>query len=448
MKDKIFNKKIVSIVIPIAIQTFMVSLVNASDAIMLGLIEQDALSAVSLAGQVFFVFYLFLASLMTGTNMFAAQYFGKGDIKSIEKILGYVLKLSFIISIIFFLGTTFIPQYLMRIFTSDQTLIDYGSEYLQTVSIMYVFSGFTQIYLCIMKNCGKTSKSTIITASTVVINIFLNAILILGLFGFPRLEIVGAAIATVISQLIGLVWTLIEGFKKDSVKIRLKYILKIDKELIKDFWKYTLPAFGNQLVWGIGFTMYSVIMGHLGKDAVAANSIANIVKNLIACLCVGLGSGSGIIIGNELGKGNLKKAKEYGGKLCKLSLINGLVSALLLLLLTPIILRFANITPQAKHYLKWMLIMCSYYLAGKSINSTTITGIFSAGGNSKFGFKCDAITMWAVTVPLGFIAAFLLDLPVIAVYFIITLDEIVKLPAVYKNYKKYVWVKNITRNFE
>ena len=191
--------------------------------------------------------------------------------------------------------------------------------------------------------------------------------------------------------------------------------------------------------------MYSVIMGHLGSEAVAANSIANIAKNLILSFCMGVASGGAIIVGNELGKGDLVKAKEYGKKVCTASVVSGVITGLCLILMIPVILRFSNLTDTSTYYLKWMLVMCSYYLAGKSINMTTIGGIFSAGGDSRFGLVCDTITMWAVAVPLGFLAAFVFKLPVLGVYFVLCLDEVIKLPAVFKHYKKYIWVKDLTK---
>ena len=179
----------------------------------------------------------------------------------------------------------------------------------------------------------------------------------------------------------------------------------------------------------------------------AANSIANIVKNLIACLSLGIGSGSGIIVGNELGTGALERAKEYGGRLCRLALLAGAASGLLLLLCSPLILAVSgNLSRQAGGYLQGMLIMCSYYMIGKSINSTVIAGIFCAGGDTKFGLLCDLITMWVIIVPVGIIAAFVLKLPVLAVYFLLNLDEFVKLPAVYCHYRKYKWARNLTRD--
>ena len=443
--NKIFYKKFFAIVFPAAFQQLMVAIVGASDAIMLGAIDQDSLSAVSLASQVMFVFSLFLYAIIMGTNIFAAQYWGKNDKKTVEKLLAYTVKITFAISVVFFIGTTFMPKTIMKIFTSEQILIDYGAKYLRIIGTSYIMMSISEIYLCIMKNCNKALKSTAISSVAVLLNIILNAVLIYGLFGMPEMGIAGAAIATVISKIFELIWVCYESSKKESIRFHFKYILHTEKIMKSDFWKYDIPIFGNQIVWGFGFTMYSVIMGHLGNDAVAASSIANIAKNLISSLCMGIGIGGGIIVGNELGRGNLELAKNFGKRVCRIAVISGIITGCVLLSLIPVILHFTNLSEQASGYLKWMLIMCSYYLFGKSINATTIAGIFCAGGDSRFGFICDAITMWAVTVPLGMIAAFVLDLPVIAVYFFITLDEIVKLPAVFRHYKKYLWVRDLTR---
>ncbi|MDD2971284.1 MAG: MATE family efflux transporter [Lachnospiraceae bacterium] len=440
-----FTKKLFTLVFPIAFQQFMLALVSASDALMLGVLSQDALSTVSLASQIAFVENLFFAAMTIGLSMFAAQYWGKKDKASVEGIFAYVMKITSVVSFLFFIAGLCVPSILMQIFTNEQVLIDGGTIYLRTVSLSFFLTGISQIYLCTIKNSGKAIKSSIISSVSVVINILLNAVLIFGLFGFPKMEIAGAALATVIARLIEVIWCVFETAKKDCVKLKFHNILHDDKSLCCDFWKYTFPVLGNEFVWGVGFTMYSVIMGHLGSDAVAANSIANIVKNLVACFCLGLGSGSGIIVGNELGAGKLETAKTYGKKLCRLSILCGILSGIVLLLLSPMILAITDLTEQANEYLKWMLVMCSYYIIGKSINGTTIAGIFCAGGDSKFGFLCDTITLWCIIVPLGFIAAFVLKLPVLTVYFIVNLDELIKLPAVYKHYKKYKWVNDLTK---
>ena len=444
-ENTVFYKKLFTLVLPIAFQQFMLAAVSASEALMLGFVNQDALSAVSLAGQVTFVFNLFMGGFTMGTSILAAQYYGKRDVPSIERIFAYVTSVSFLISVVFFLASLVFPSALMKIFTSEPQLISDGSIYLRTVSSSYLFTGISQIYLCILKNTGGAVKSMVIGSSAVVINIFLNAALIFGLFFFPEMGITGAALATSISKLIEILWAYAESLRANRVRLHVKYCFAVKRSLVRDYWKYTVPMMGDYLVWGCGFTMYSVIMGHLGSDAVAANSIANIVKNLIVSFCTGLANGGGILVGNELGMGNLQQAKRYGGLLWRLAVVGGVLSGLILLALSPLILNVTALRPQAAECLKWMLLLCACYMVAKAINMTTIAGIFPAGGDSKFGLICDAVTMWVFAVPAGFLAAFVFKLPVVAVFLIINLDEVVKLPAAISHYRKYGWLKNITR---
>lgn len=439
------TKKLFSLVLPIAFQQFMLNLVSTSDAVMLGAIGQNELSAVSLAGQVQFVLSLFLAAITIGTSILVAQYWGKQDVKSVQNVFAIALRIAITIAALFMICTAFFPTQIMRLFTSEQVLIVAGAKYLRFASASYLFCGISQVYLCLMKNCDMALKSTIISSVCVVFDAIMNVILILGLCGFPQMGIIGAALSTTIARFAEMCWVILAFARTPKLRFCISHLFRVDKRLHKDFWKYTFPVLGNELVWGIGFTMYSVIMGHLGTDTVAANSIANIAKNLIVCFCIGLGSGGGILIGNELGADNLETAKKYGTKLCHMAIISGLISGAILICLSPLILHFANISEQASHYLRWMLVMCSVYMVGKSVNVMTIAGIFCAGGDSKFGFLCDTITLWCITVPLGLIAAFVWKLPVLVVYLIVNADEIIKLPAVYHHYKKYLWVKDLTQ---
>lgn len=443
MENK-FRNKILKLALPITAQQFMLALVSACDAFMLGGLNQNSLSAVSLASQITFVFNLILTALTIGENMFVAQYYGKKDFDGLRTSAGLVLKYVVAVSGFFFIATLFVPETLMRLFTNDIILIDYGVKYLKLIGLSYVFSGILQVLQGILKNCGYVGKCTMISTIVVCVNIALNAILIYGYFGFPRMEIAGAALATVIANGIGLVITIYILHLKKELWVGISDIKKRKINITTKFWKHVYPVLLNELVWGGGFTMYSVILGYLGSDAVAANSIANITKNLLICVCTGFGYGGSIIVGNLLGEGNLFEARKSGNTLCKIAVFSGILTGGMILLLTPVILHFTNLTDIAGGYLKYMLFMSSYYVIGKSINSMTIGGIFPAGGDTKFGLKCDMVTMWCFTVPLGCIVAFVLKLPVLMVYFVLNLDELVKLPAVFKHYRQYKWVKNLT----
>ena len=443
MKDtETLRKKMFRLMLPMAFQQFMLALVGACDAVMLGKLNQDSMAAVSLASQVTFVFNLFVAAFIIGENMFVAQYFGKKDFAGISKVCSLVLRTSIVTAVIFMTASILFPENIMRFLTNEADLIVLGSEYLRWVGVSWLLSAVSQVYLTFMKNCGAVNLSTVISSTTVILNIVLNAVLIFGLAGFPAMGVSGAALATVTATAVQTVWcTVYVTVRRRELEIHL---LERDAGLGKRFWDKTAPVLLNELLWGGGFTMYSVVMGHLGTDAVAANSIANISKNLVVCFCYGLGGAGSIIVGNELGADRFEEAKKYGRTLVKASVLCGAVTGLLLLSLSPLIVRMVDLTPGAGEYLKWMLVMCSYYLAGKSINCMTIGGIFPAGGDSRFGMVCDGVTLWCITVPLGCLCAFVFKLPVLMVYFVLNLDEIVKLPVVYRHYRKYGWVKNIT----
>ena len=441
-RKRSLRKEIVRLALPIALQQFMTALVGACDAIMLGKLSQDAMSAVSLATQVTFVFNLFMFAFMAGENMFVAQYYGKGDYTGISQVFSLVTKICGCIAVVFLAGTLFFPEQLMRILTNEETLIVLGSEYLRVIGISYVFSGIAQTFLAIMKNCGAVNMSTLINGVMVMLNIVLNAVFIFGLFGFPKMGIKGAALATVLATVVQFLWSV--GYVLCRIRAVKFSLRSCEKKLFGRFWQKAVPLLINNLAWGIGFSMYSVIMGHLGTNAVAANGIANISKNLVVCFCLGLGNAGSIIVGNRLGADRLQEAKEAGGTLTRTAIIAGIVSGLVLIALSPFITKMVDLTPTARGYLQKMLLICSYYIAGKSVNCMTIGGIFAAGGDSKFGMLCDSVTLWCITVPLGCICAFILKLPVMVVYFVLNLDEIIKLPVVYKHYKKYKWIKNLT----
>ena len=441
-RKRSLRKEIVRLALPIALQQFMTALVGACDAIMLGKLSQDAMSAVSLATQVTFVFNLFMFAFMAGENMFVAQYYGKGDYTGISQVFSLVTKICGCIAVVFLAGTLFFPEQLMRILTNEETLIVLGSEYLRVIGISYVFSGIAQTFLAIMKNCGAVNMSTLINGVMVILNIALNAVFIFGLSGFPKMGIKGAALATVLATVVQFLWSV--GYVLCRIRAVKFSLRSCEKRLFGRFWQKAVPLLINNLAWGIGFSMYSVIMGHLGTDAVAANGIANISKNLVVCFCLGLGNAGSIIVGNRLGADRLQEAKEAGGTLTRTAIIAGSVSGLVLIALSPFITKMVDLTPTARGYLQKMLLICSYYIAGKSVNCMTIGGIFAAGGDSKFGMLCDSVTLWCITVPLGCICAFILKLPVMVVYFVLNLDEIIKLPVVYRHYKKYKWIKNLT----
>ena len=440
-----FLRQTLTLALPIAFQQLMLALSSCADTLMLTNVGQNELSAVSLATQFQFIFSLCLAALTLGMSILVAQYWGAGNTNAVERVLAFIMLYAGGLSLVFFALTLLIPETLMSIMTNDITLIAIGSQYLRVSSVSYLFIGLSQMYLCLMKNVGAAVTGMTISTVGVIVHVALNAVLIYGWFGLPALGIFGAAISTVISRAIELVWSVLVASRNGRPRLRLSMMLHPDVVLQKDFWKYSLPVLGNELVWGCGFTMYTVIMGHLGTDAVAANSIANIVKDLLVCLSLGLGNAGGILVGNLLGRNAFNQAKVMGDRLCVLVAAVGVGTGLLIIAVRPLALQWAGLTPQATHYLSIMLFICAYYAACGCMTNLTIAGIFPAGGDSRFGLVCDAIVMWLIVVPVGLLAAFVWKLPVLAVYALLNTDECIKRIPALLHYRKYRWVNNVTR---
>lgn len=444
MNKNDFNQKLIKLVVPLTFQHFLFALVPVADAMMLVKLEQNAMSSVSLATQFCFVLNLFIYAVIAGASMLVAQYWGTEDKDAVEQVWGFSHMILVPVAILFWAAAFFFPEYVMHIYTSEVALIELGAQYLKIASFSYLFTSVLQIIETIMKNTGLVKQVTVVSSLMVGLNIFLNAIFIYGLFGLVPMGVKGAALATTLSTLGSLIITVFIQIKHHIVRFRMKYLFKISKRLRKDFIHYTAPVFGNQITWGFGFTTLTIIMGHLGEDAVAANSIVAVIKDLISCFCFALCSGGAIMLGNELGANRLDTAKDYAKRLCKLGIYSGIIAGLIIFVSTPFVLEVVNLSETATFYLKWMMIMCIYYMLGRTMSSIFISCIFCAGGDTKFGFICDTITMWGFIIPVGAFFAFVLKAPVLLVFFILNLDELIKLPVVIRHYRKYKWLKNLT----
>lgn len=450
LKEKdTFYSELMKLVVPIAIQSFMLALVSVTDAVMLGRLDQQSMASVSQAGNVQFFLSLLVTGFSIGVGIMAAQYWGKGDGKSIEKIAPTGLKIILVLGGAVTLAALIAPRTLMAILTSDQSLIPLGAEYLRVVAPSYFLCGITQVYFALLKNTGHTTESSTISSVAVVVNIVLNGVLIFGWLGAPAMGIRGAALATVIARLVELILAVVVTKRKGNVQLRWEWLFKkADKLLYQDFLRYTMPVIGASLVWGIAFMSYSVVLGHMDGDAVAANSIASVAKSLISCLIRGVGGGAAIMIGNLLGANLLDKAKAYGARLTRLAAVVGIATGLTLVALTPVIMNITELTPKAAEYLKIMIAFTGLNIAAQSINHVVLDGIFGAGGDAKFDMNTNIIFMWGICVPLSLMAAFWWKLPAPVVFCLCNMDEVIKLPVVFVHYRKYIWLRNITRELD
>ena len=443
--EKAFYKDLSALVIPVVIQNLLSAAVSSADVIMLNYAGQSAVSAASLASQYTHLLFMILYGVGTGLTMLNAQYYGKENMEAVRIVQGIAMRFSLAAAVLFALPSFLIPNLMMHVYTNDPELIQLGAGYLRIVGVAFLCWGISEPYLSNLRTTGRIRISTVLNAMAFTLNILFNAIFLFGLFGLPKMGVYGVALGTALSRLIQLIGCLIVSSRDKEVYLHIRYLFLRNKILFHDFLRMAGPALLNDISWSLAFSMYSVILGHLGSDAVAANSFVSVVRNFGTVLCFGVASGGGILVGNIIGEGNMEKARKYSSGTLFVTVVSGVVGGLIVLATAPFVLHFARVTDQARSYLKFMLGINTYYVMGMAVNTTLIAGLYRAGGDSRFGMICDTIDMWCYSVPLGFLSAFVFKFPVRLVYFLLCTDEFVKWPWVIGHYRSGKWLKNITR---
>lgn len=440
-----FYRELLHLALPIALQSFLLAAVSASDTLMLGRLNQDAMSAVSQASMVQFVQNMLLM-VITGAGMIlGAQYYGKGDMPAIKALRNIMLRLGTASSLVFFAICIIIPGPVMDIFTDEPRLIEIGSVYLRWAAFSYLLTGISQVYLTMMKIMKRPGTSARISAIAVGLNIVLNYVLIFGFGPIPSIGVAGAAISTAIARVVELALAVLYSKHEGSFAERLNAVKTVHSTLSKDYLRVSLPLLGGIFVWGIGITVYSMIMGRLGPDVAAARSVAYVIRDMMCCTSVGTSAAAGIMVGNALGAGNLDEGRAIGEKLLDISFVIGFISCALVLVVIPVAPHLVIMSDGARRCLNTMMIVIAVYMIARSSNEVVINGIFAAGGDTKFNMYSLAVCMWGVAIPLSALAAFVFHWPFWLINVCTCLDEVVKIPWVLAHYKKYKWVRNLTR---
>lgn len=324
--------------LPIMLQNLIETLVNTADTVMLGYVDQTAMSASSLANECVFVLFCFYFGLTTGTSVMCAQYYGKGDKKTLEKIIGLSLKTTLLISVFFFLIGFLFPETIMRIFTNSEPTIADGVTYLKVVSISFLFSGISQVYMGAIRSIGKVVFPSVSCVVSLVTNVFFNAAFIFGFGFFPKLGLVGVAIGTVIARAVEMLLGIGYSIFSEEAKIRMKYLTSKAGYLFTDFIKICLPATANDIVWALATAVFAIILGHISDDIVAANAVAIMIVNIGAIASRGFANATTIIIGQTLGKNDKETAKLYSKRMLWLTFIVAAAGCMIMLFIRPYIL--------------------------------------------------------------------------------------------------------------
>lgn len=448
-RDKRFYKLLFSIALPIAVQNLITFMVSMVDTLMVGALGEIQLSAVSIANNLFFVLTILMFGLAGGSNIMISQYWGKGNVKTIHKILAIMYRVCLLITGIFIFIALFLPKYFMGIFSTDKAVIDFGASYLRIVCIGYLFYSITNCTIMMLRSVKTVSISIIVYTASLVVNSILNWIFIFGNLGAPELGIRGAAIATICARITEFSIVLVFMFIYErKIGLKIEHLLKLDKEILKDYVGLCTPVLCNELLWAIGASMISVIVGRMGTEVVAANSINGVAHQFVTVFIFGMSNATAVIIGNTIGEGKKEKAKEYAYSIGIFSVVMGCISGLMILLIKPFVVNFYNVSYSTKLIAMEIMTVTSGIIVFQSLASNFMMAVLRGGGDAKFVLINDLIFMWLVAIPGGFFVAFVLELPVALVFLVIKCDEILKsLTSVYRVISGK-WVNDVTKDYE
>lgn len=443
-EDKKFLKKTIAIGIPIAVQALLNTTLNLVDTMMIGTLGESTIAAVGLANKVFFVFTLLLFGIVSGSSILTAQYWGKRDVKNIRRVLGISLIIGLAGAVIFMLAGLFIPKAVMSIFTPSEGTISIGASYLAIVAISYPLTAITNCYISLLRATNQVKAPVFISIVSILVNVVLNYTLIYGNFGAPKLGVQGAAIATVIARLVECLSILaVVYISKGPAAAKIKELVIFDKEFIKKYFVTVSPVIANEFMWGLGVTMYSLVYGRMGDEAVAAITITQNVEQICVVIFQGLSSATAVILGNELGANKIKDAERHSKSFFVLQFMLTIIMGIVCLLIrTPLINLFAVPDNIAADITKCLTVFVCY-LPFRMFNLINIVGVLRSGGDTKASLILDISGVWCVGIPFAFLGGIVLGLPIYYVYAMITIEEVYKFILGLRRYKQKKWLRNI-----
>jgi putative MATE family efflux protein len=359
--------------------------------------------------------------------MFTAQLWGKGDVANIHRVLGLALSMSLGSGILFLLASELIPQTLLGIYSTDPQVIALGSAYLRLFGWSFLFFSITATYGSIMRSIGQVKLPVLVSISAMIFNVALSYLLIFGKLGLPKMGVIGAAAAIVVSrtlECVALLWL--------NYRLRLPTAARLDEMagfnvgFAKKVLNPVLPVAINEVLWSLGITAYSVVYARISTESIAAMNIVGTISDLSMAPFIGLTNACAILIGHLIGAGDDRQAYRYGGRSLALGIAGALLVGGLVMLVSPFILSFYKVSPLVIEYTQKALIVLSTFLWLRMANLVRFIGIFRAGGDTRYALILDGIIIWLVGVPLAFLGAFVFHLPVYLVYLMVMTEELTK----------------------
>lgn len=445
VNDRGFYKSLMLIAVPIALQNLITVAVSMMDTLMIGQLGEVQLSATSIANQLWFMLMVVCFGVAGGANVLIAQYWGKRDVEVIRRVEAITYKIGMAAAVVFSCVALFFPRQFMGIFTTEEAVIDFGVQYLRILGWSYPFYTAANLTIMMLRSVGTVNISIAVYLASLVVNTSLNYVLIFGKFGAPRLEVRGGAIATVCARLVE--FGIAAGYlflKEKKIRFSLRDLLPSNRGIYKKYFCVSMPVIGNELMWGIGTSITAVVIGRMGTNFVAANSIYTVLNQLVSVMIFGVGNAALTVVGNTIGAGEYEKAKQHSVTLLTLSVGLGIFSAAVTLLLGPVVISFYDFSEATIEIARGITRVGALIVFFQSLAMTGMVGILRAGGDAKFVLLCEGVFLWGVAVPLGFVTGLVLGWPAPAVFLCLKCDEILKTVVSSFRILGFKWLRDLT----
>ena len=446
-KDRNFYRALFSMLAVVALQNVIAYSVNMADNIMLGAYRQEALSGAAVVNQLFFIVQQTTIAIGDGLIVISAQYWGQKRTGPIRQVTGLVLKGTIVFGILLILACTFFGDPLLRIFTTDETILLQAHAYLRIIKYTFLLFMVTQVLLAALRSVETVKIAFVNSCISLLLNILINSTLIYGRFGFPEMGVTGAAIGTITSRSVELLIVLLYLWKKDG-KLKLfrePGLAVISPELKADYLKNARPILIGSLIWSVSIPMQTAILGHLSSDAIAANSVATTFYQYMKVIIVAISSVSAVLMGKAIGTGNLSRVRSYARTLSAIDLGIGTVLGAVLFFTRKPLLAYYALNPTASALADQLIVVMSLVMVGMSYQMPVSGGILKGSGDSKFTMNLNLISTWLFVTPLSFAAAFRWKWPIAAVVMCLQSDQIFKCLPVFLRFRSYKWIHRLTR---
>ena len=443
-RDPDYFHEVRKIAVPIIVQQLMFSGLNLLGVVFVGQKGDAAVAAVGLAGQVAFLLNLVHFGIISGAAMFTAQFWGRRDIPNLRRVLGLCLMLAISASLIFFALAQLLPHQILSIYSKDTTVIELGANYIRTFSWTFLFFGVTFSYALVMRSTGNVKLPTTVSVIALSISTILSYSLIFGKLGLPELGIQGAAVAAVIArafECIALVT--LTYLTKSPVAASLYELTDFDKAFIGKVIRPMMPVILNELFWSLGITTYNIIYGRMGTASFAAMNIVSTIEQVAFVLFIGISNATSVLVGNRIGADREDEAFVFAGRSIGLGIVGGIIIGLLLQLVKGPILTLYNVSPEVIQNAGHIINVVTFFLWVRVNNMTIVVGILRAGGDTRFSLFLDGIIIWLVGVPMAYLAANVLHLPVYYVYLFAMSEEATKWILGISRYRSRKWINNL-----